>query len=105
MSHIHFTSTCAARDRVIAMGEEEWRVHRAGAPWIDHLSRNTLYTREQLERQLHTELKCPSAVVAYHPVTIARDTTGEADELFAALHELPVQILFCYPNADAGSRN
>ena len=104
MSHVHFTSTCAARDRVIAMGEEEWRVHRAGAPSIDHLSRNTLYTREQLEKLLHTELKHPSAVVAYHPVTIARDTTREADELFAALQELPGQILFCYPNADAGSR-
>src|SRR5271167_325831 len=71
MSHIHFTSTYAARDRVIQMGEEQWRVHRAGAPSIDHLSRNTLYTREQLELLLHTELKCPSAV-AYHPVTIAR---------------------------------
>ncbi|MFZ1134917.1 MAG: UDP-N-acetylglucosamine 2-epimerase [Candidatus Korobacteraceae bacterium] len=104
MSHVHFTSTCAARDRVIAMGEEEWRVHRAGAPSIDHLSRDTLYTREQLEKLLHTELKHPSAVVAYHPVTIARDTTREADELFAALQELPGQILFCYPNADAGSR-
>ena len=104
MSHVHFTSTCAARDRVIAMGEEEWRVHRAGAPSIDHLSRDTLYTREQLEKLLHTELKHPSVVVAYHPVTIARDTTREADELFAALQELPGQILFCYPNADAGSR-
>ena len=104
MSHVHFTSTCAARDRVIAMGEEEWRVHRAGAPSIDHLSRDTLYTREQLEKLLHTELKHPSAVVAYHPVTIARDTIREADELFAALQELPGQILFCYPNADAGSR-
>lgn len=104
MSHVHFTSTCAARDRVIAMREEEWRVHRAGAPSIDHLSRDTLYTREQLEKLLHTELKHPSAVVAYHPVTIARDTIREADELFAALQELPGQILFCYPNADAGSR-
>jgi UDP-hydrolysing UDP-N-acetyl-D-glucosamine 2-epimerase len=104
MSHVHFTSTCAARDRVIAMGEEEWRVHRAGAPSIDHLSRNTLYTREQLQKLLHTKLKHPSVVVAYHPVTIARDTTREADELFAALQELPGQILFCYPNADAGSR-
>ncbi|MGA9565004.1 MAG: UDP-N-acetylglucosamine 2-epimerase [Candidatus Korobacteraceae bacterium] len=104
MSHVHFTSTCAARDRVIAMGEEEWRVHRAGAPSIDHLSRNTLYTREQLEKLLHTELKRPLTVVAYHPVTIARDTTREADELFAALQEVSGQILFCYPNADAGSR-
>ena len=47
MSHVHFTSTFQARDRVIAMGEEEWRVHRAGAPSIDHLRRNTLLTREQ----------------------------------------------------------
>src|SRR5215469_3665025 len=49
LSHIHFTSTFAARDRVITLGEEEWRVHRAGAPSIDHLCRNSLRTREQLE--------------------------------------------------------
>jgi len=104
MSHVHFTSTFAARDRVIALGEEEWRVHRAGAPSIDHLRRNTLLTRGQLEAQLHVGLTRPSAVVAYHPVTIVRDTTQEADALFAALLEVPGQILFCYPNSDAGSR-
>src|SRR5271165_1599841 len=104
MSHIHFTSTYAARDRVIALCEEEWRVHRAGAPSIDHLRRNILYTREQVEKLLSTHLNPPTTVVAYHPVTIARDTTREADELFAALLEMPGQILFCYPNADAGSR-
>ena len=104
MSHIHFTSTFAARARVIALGEEEWRVHRAGAPSIDHLLRNTLYTREELENLLQVELTPPTAVVAYHPVTIARNTTREADELFAALREIPEQIFFCYPNSDAGSR-
>ena len=104
MSHVHFTSTPEARARVISLGEEEWRVHRAGAPSIDHLRRNTLLTREQLEAQLHIDLTRPSAVVAYHPVTIARDTTREADELFAALAEVTGQILFCFPNADAGSR-
>src|ERR1700722_3070485 len=30
LSHIHFTSTYLARSRVIAMGEEAWRVHRVG---------------------------------------------------------------------------
>jgi len=104
MSHVHFTSTYQARARVIALGEEEWRVHRAGAPSIDHLRRNTLLTREQLEEQLQLDLIKPSAVVAYHPVTIVRDTTQEADALFAALLKVPGQILFCYPNADAGSR-
>lgn len=104
MSHVHFTSTFEARARVISMGEEEWRVHRAGAPSMDHLRRNTLFTREQLEAQLHIDLNQQSVVVAYHPVTIVRDTTQEADALLAALREVSGQILFCYPNSDAGSR-
>src|ERR1700735_2431599 len=105
MSHIHFTPTHAARERVIALGEEPWRVHRAGAPSIDHLRRQTLFTREQVGSRLGVELKHPTILVAYHPVTLARDTVREADALFAALQELPDQIIFCYPNADAGSRN
>ncbi|HME12675.1 MAG TPA: UDP-N-acetylglucosamine 2-epimerase [Candidatus Acidoferrum sp.] len=104
MSHIHFTSTEAARRRVIAMDEEEWRVHRAGAPSLDHLRRSTLLEREALEAKLGFTLQQPAMVVAYHPVTIARNTVQEADAVFAALERLPGQILFCYPNADAGSR-
>jgi UDP-N-acetylglucosamine 2-epimerase (non-hydrolysing)/GDP/UDP-N,N'-diacetylbacillosamine 2-epimerase (hydrolysing) len=104
MSHVHFTSTFAARERVIAMGEERWRVHRAGAPSIDHLTRNTLHSRATLERRLEVDLGRPSLLIAYHPVTILRETTQEADALFAALAEVEGQILFCYPNADAGSR-
>jgi UDP-hydrolysing UDP-N-acetyl-D-glucosamine 2-epimerase len=104
MSHIHFTSTHAARERVIAMGEEEWRVHRAGTPSLDHLRRRTLLSREQVEEQLALNLRTPTILVVYHPMTIARDTLQEADSLFAALERLADQILFCYPNADAGSR-
>src|ERR1700693_1188720 len=85
MSHVHFTSTFEARRRIIAMDEEEWRVHRAGAPSLDHLRRRTLHTREQLESLLNIHLEKPSILVAYHPVTIACDTVREADALFAAL--------------------
>jgi UDP-hydrolysing UDP-N-acetyl-D-glucosamine 2-epimerase len=105
MSHIHFTSTHDARRRVIAMGEEPWRVHRAGAPSLDHLRRQTLFPPEQLETRLGGKLRKPVTLVTYHPVTIARDTALEADALFAALDAMPEQILFCYPNADAGSRH
>jgi len=103
MSHIHFTSTEGARARVIAMGEEPWRVHRAGAPSLDHLRRSQLLSRNQLEDDLGLDLQRPTAVVAYHPVTMLRDTTEEADALFAALRQMDMQILFCFPNSDAGS--
>jgi UDP-hydrolysing UDP-N-acetyl-D-glucosamine 2-epimerase len=104
MSHIHFTSTFAARDRVIAMGEEDWRVHRSGAPSLDHLRRRMLLAREEVEHKLQLDLRQPTILVVYHPVTIARDTLQEADALFEALARLPDQLLLCYPNADAGSR-
>jgi len=114
MSHIHFTSTAAARERVIAMGEEPWRVHHAGAPSLDHLHRSRLLSRDELVASLDTDLSTPPLLVAYHPVTLEQDTTIEADALFAALEALAEQgsagpekvpILFCYPNADAGSRD
>jgi len=104
LSHVHFTSTELARARVIGMGEEEWRVHRTGAPSLDHLRRGPLLSREQLEQRLGIDLGIPTALVTYHPTTIARDTTREADALFTALQAVPEQVLFCYPNADAGSR-
>jgi UDP-hydrolysing UDP-N-acetyl-D-glucosamine 2-epimerase len=103
MSHVHFTSTEGARARVIAMGEEPWRVHRAGAPSLDHLRRSRLLNREQLEEKLQIDLRSATYLVAYHPVTLLRDTTEEADALFAALEELSVPVLFCYPNSDAGN--
>src|SRR4030088_650389 len=46
MAHLHFTSTFAARERIVAMGEEPWRVLRAGAPSLDHLRKSTLLSRE-----------------------------------------------------------
>src|SRR6201995_412345 len=98
MSHIHFTSTEGARARVITMGEEPWRVHRAGAPSLDHLRRSRLLDVRDLEEKLQVGLQRPTVVVAYHPVTLVRDTTGEADSLFAALEKVGAQIPFCYPN-------
>jgi len=104
LSHVHFTSTDLARARVIAMGEEAWRVHRTGAASLDHLRRSTLLSREQLESRLAVDLGQPTALITYHPTTIARDTTREADAMFSAIHSMPGQLLCCYPNADAGSR-
>jgi UDP-hydrolysing UDP-N-acetyl-D-glucosamine 2-epimerase len=104
MSHIHFTSTVGARNRVISMGEEPWRVHRAGAPSLDHLSKSRLLSKQELEDRLQIDLAPPTAIVAYHPVTLLRDTNAEAEELFAALSQMGHQLIFCHPNADAGGR-
>jgi UDP-hydrolysing UDP-N-acetyl-D-glucosamine 2-epimerase len=104
LSHIHLTTTQSARRRVISMGEEPWRVHVVGSPSLDHLTKGTLLSRDEVQRQLNFALGESTVAVIYHPVTLARDTLCEADELFAALEGLSHNILFISPNADAGSR-
>ncbi len=103
LAHIHFTSTENARRRVIAMGEEPWRVHHAGAPSLDHLRRSKLLDRAALEARLGLTLTPPTLLAAWHPVTIRKDTNVEADSFFAALAQAPGQLIFVYPNSDAGS--
>ena len=103
LSHVHFTSTSEARARVIAMGEEPWRVHHVGAPSLDHVRRSELPGRAELEAALGIDLGQPTLIVAHHPTTLARDTLREVDAVFAALEETPGQLLFCHPNADTGS--
>ena len=102
MSHLHFVSTWQARRRVMALGEESWRVHRAGAPSLDHLERSDLPDREELEKRLGLSLETPPTLVAFHPVTLDDDPAAESRALFGALDAAPGPIIFSFPNADAG---
>jgi UDP-hydrolysing UDP-N-acetyl-D-glucosamine 2-epimerase len=103
LAHLHFTSTETARRRVIAMGEEPWRVHHAGAPSLDHLLRSPLIDRPTLESRIGIALTHPCVLAAWHPVTILHNTNAEADALFESLAGFAGQLIFVYPNTDAGS--
>ncbi|MEO0424265.1 MAG: UDP-N-acetylglucosamine 2-epimerase [Pseudomonadota bacterium] len=108
LSHVHFTPTALSRRRVLGMGEEPWRVHCTGAPSLDHLARSALPTGEALIEALGFVPTQGHVVVAVHPLTLAQDTLREADATFEALHELlsesVCQLVFCFPNADAGGQ-
>lgn len=103
MSHIHFTPTEKAKQRVLAMGEEGWRVHFSGAPSLDHIAKSAIKNKQEIIQQLGLQNNLPIVVVALHSVTLLKDTTIEVDSLFSALSEHSVQYVFCFPNADSGS--
>ena len=103
MSHVHLVPTATARQRVIAMGEEAWRVHQVGAPSIDHLRRSEIPTRQSVADRLGIELPDGYLVVAFHSVTLDRDPAEEAEPFFRALQEVDRPLIFCFPNSDAGS--
>jgi UDP-N-acetylglucosamine 2-epimerase (non-hydrolysing)/GDP/UDP-N,N'-diacetylbacillosamine 2-epimerase (hydrolysing) len=104
LSHIHFVPTTSARRRVIAMGEEPWRVHQTGAPSLDHIRRGNLPSRRELESVVDLDLSKPTLLVTHHAVTLQDNTTADVPELIAALDELGLPTIFSFPNADAGGR-
>lgn len=104
MAHLHFACTRRAQKRIIALGEEPWRVTFSGSLSLDDLRRSRLLSKTQVEKKLGISLRGTSIVAIYHPVTMMNDTTEEASEFFGALESVEHPIIFIYPNADAGSR-
>ena len=104
MSHLHFACTRNAAERIAEMGEEGWRITFSGSLSLDALRQERLLTRAQLRKKLGFEIAPDAIVCIYHPVTMLPNTTEEASEVFAALEKQKRQIVFIYPNADAGSR-
>lgn len=105
MSHLHFPATEVYADRIRQMGEEPWRVVVSGAPGVEAIRRTPRIPPEELRTQLDISLSGPSLLVTYHPVP--RDVTGTQpgiESLLKALEAVDAEILFTYPNADAGGR-
>ncbi|NCG12007.1 MAG: UDP-N-acetylglucosamine 2-epimerase (hydrolyzing) [Planctomycetia bacterium] len=105
MSHVHFVPTETAKKRLLLAGEEPWRVHRVGAPSIDHLASGNLPDPEELRSMLELDSSRPPVVVAWHPTTLDSDVRTETDPFFEALENVTDPVVFCFPNADAGSRD
>ena len=104
MSHIHFVPTATARKRLLAAGEEPWRIHQVGAPSIDHLIAGDSASEEDVRSTLELDPGVAPVVVAWHPTTLDGDIARETNPFFEALEEVDLPLIFCFPNADAGSR-
>jgi UDP-hydrolysing UDP-N-acetyl-D-glucosamine 2-epimerase len=105
MSHLHFACTRQAAGRIADMGEEPWRIKFSGSLSLDHLRRERLLTKAQVEKRLDAKLGADAVLCIYHPVTLLKNTVEEAEEVFAALGGIKRQVIFIYPNADAGCRD
>ena len=63
-----------------------------------------MFDCKEVEVAIGMELGPLTAVIAYHPVTLNRDTTSEVNAVFDFLARVSTPIVFCFPNTDAGSR-
>jgi UDP-hydrolysing UDP-N-acetyl-D-glucosamine 2-epimerase len=108
LAHLHFTTNQQASNRVLGMGEEDWRVHTVGFPAIDMISEGNFATPDEIVKRLGIDLNQPVVLFTQHSVTTEFDAAGEQVEpSLRALEKLAakgVQVIATYPNNDAGGR-
>lgn len=104
MSHLHFTSTEAYRQRVIQLGEAPTRVHYVGALGVENLRTLPLVDRAEVERRLDLAAAEPYFLVTFHPATMEADSpSAQVQALLDALDAFPDHVVvFTGANADPG---
>lgn len=104
LSHLHFTATQEAADRLVRMGENAANVHVTGAPGLDGLVDAELPDLTEVTRLHGLDPERRFALMVYHPVLQEAATAPEdARRILKGLTDAGLQVLALMPNADAGS--
>jgi|TARA_A100001391_G_scaffold204169_1_gene198803 UDP-hydrolysing UDP-N-acetyl-D-glucosamine 2-epimerase len=109
LAHIHFVTTPLSRQRLIQLGEDPTTVHITGCPSIDAIQhRPAAADRAFFARYggTGTELdpSRPYIVVLQHPVTTEFGKgLDQIQQTINAVSQLGTQIVWLWPNIDAGS--
>ncbi len=108
LSHLHFTTNQQASNRILAMGEEAWRVHTVGFPAIDLISEGRYAKPDEVASRLGLDLGRPVVLFTQHSVTTEFDlAVAQLEPSLDAIEQLAatgIQVVLTYPNNDAGGR-
>jgi UDP-hydrolysing UDP-N-acetyl-D-glucosamine 2-epimerase len=108
LAHLHFTTNQQATNRILAMGEEVWRVHTVGFPAIDLISENRFASTTEVEEKLGLDLSRPIVLFTQHSVsTEFSQAARQLASSLLAIEQLAaegVQTILTYPNNDAGGQ-
>jgi UDP-N-acetylglucosamine 2-epimerase (non-hydrolysing)/GDP/UDP-N,N'-diacetylbacillosamine 2-epimerase (hydrolysing) len=106
LAHLHYTTNEQATNRILAMGEEPWRVHTVGFPAIDLIVEGTYATAADLTRRLNLNPERPVVLFTQHSVTTefeeAAPQLRPSLEALTRLAKEGIQVILTYPNNDAG---
>jgi UDP-hydrolysing UDP-N-acetyl-D-glucosamine 2-epimerase len=108
LSHIHFPATQKSFNRLVKLGENKKNIFNVGCPSID-IIKNTNLSINKLSRDYNgTGYKInfnePYVLVLQHPVTTEYGNGSfQIKETLKAAKKLKMQVLWIWPNIDAGS--
>ena len=103
MSHLHFTASHTARNRLLQLGEKENSIFNIGSPDVDVMLSNSLPKLDEVRERYDIDFE-DYAVAILHPVTTEIDKMKEnAEKFVSAIKESDINFVIIYPNNDLGS--
>jgi UDP-hydrolysing UDP-N-acetyl-D-glucosamine 2-epimerase len=109
LAHVHFPATEKAAENVIRMGEDPETVHCTGCPSIDAVANIDLELPEDLLEEYggvgaEIDPSEPYVVVVQHPVTTEyNEGLEQIQETLTAVTSTDIQVVWLWPNVDAGT--
>ena len=105
LAHIHFPATKQSAERIFRLGEERWRIVRAGSPGLDEI-RSAAAGRHEVQAHVGPLSAARYALLVLHPFDAdERVEHRRARMILDCVSKAPFeQIVIVYPNNDPGSR-
>ena len=111
LAHIHFPATHKSKKNLIKMGENPKNVYLTGCPSIDliknlklSIDRNFIKKYSSLGVGSKIDFQKEYIVILQHPVTTEyKKSLYQINQTIKAVKDLDLQIVWLWPNVDAGS--
>jgi len=105
-AHIHFPATQKSAERIIKMGEDDWRVHTVGSPALDDILNELSLPAEVISNKFKIDIYKPFILMLQHPITTQIDEAPkQIRETLEAVIKVGHPTVIIYPNSDAGGRS
>ncbi len=103
LAHIHFPETEKAAQRIIGLGEEQWRIYMVGSLYIDRIVKK-MYTNPKLAREKYGLNESDYFIVIFHPDTYlsTEENYKTAKNIFSVVRPSNVRSIVIYPCSDPG---
>lgn len=106
LSHLHFTTNNEAKQRILAMGEEKWRVATIGYPALDMIKKRNYATKDEIIKKFELG-SCKNIILfTQHSVTTeygkAKDQFEESFNAIKKISSKKVRVIVTFPNNDIG---
>lgn len=105
LAHIHFTTNLESKERVIGLGEQDFRVHNVGNPGLDRLMETKKLSLSQISNNIKFSIPDgkPYIILIQHALSSeVKDAYRQMKITLDAIKVMGITTIISYPNSDAG---